>query len=216
MVTTHNDAGLALDPSKTALLLVHWQNEIAAPKGRNAQDMAQRVREKGILRRTQAVLDATRRRGMLVVYVNGVHAPGYPELGARTVPLAAMLISRGSMLKGTWGVEVIDELKPIDGEIVLDNYSSNGFCATPLDLILRNHGISDLVISGIATHVAVESTTREAFHMGYTVYTLEDCCTSTTQEIHDWSIKNTLSFFGFVTNSGSYIAAIGAADGKEA
>ena len=77
----------------------------------------------GILERTQAVLDATRKRGMLVVYINGVHAPGYPELGARTVPLAAMLISRGSMQKGTWGVEVIDELKPIDGEILLDNYS---------------------------------------------------------------------------------------------
>ena len=39
--------------------------------------------------------------------------------------------------------------------------------------------------------------------MGYTVYTLEDCCTSTTQEIHEWSIKNTLSFFGFVIDADS-------------
>ena len=199
---------MALDPAKTALLLIHWQNEIASPEGRNAEDMPQRLRAMGILERTQAVLDATRERGMLVVYINGVHAPGYPELGARTVPLAAMLIRRGSMQKGTWGVEVIDELKPIDGDIVIDNYSSSGFCATPLDLILRNKGITNLVISGIATHVAVESTTRDAFNMGYTVYTLEDCCTSTTQEIHEWSIKNTLSFFGFVIDSGSYIAAI--------
>jgi len=207
-VTDHNDAGLALDPSKTALLLIHWQNEIASPEGRNAQDMPQRVREKGILARTQAVLDASRKRGMLVVFVNGVHAPGYPELGARTVPLAAMLIARGSMQKGTWGVEVIDELKPIDSDIVIDNYSSSGFCGTPLDLILRNHGITNLVISGIATHVAVESTTRDAFNMGYTVYTLEDCCTSTTQQIHEWSIENTLSFFGFVIDAAGYMAAI--------
>jgi nicotinamidase-related amidase len=214
-VTTYNDAGLALDPSKTALLLIHWQNEIASPEGRNSQDMPQRVREQGILQRTQAVLDAARGQGMLVVYINGVHASGYPELGARTVPLAAMLISRGSMQKGTWGVEVIDELKPIDGEILLDNYSPSGFSSTPLDVILRARGITNLVISGIATHVAVESTTREAFNLGYTVYTLEDCCTSTTQEIHEWSIKNTLSFFGFVVDADSFIAAISAAGRKE-
>ena len=207
-MTTNSDAVLALDPSETALLLIHWQNEIASPEGRNAQDMPQRVREKGILQRTQAVLNAARKQGMLVVYINGVHAPGYPELGARTVPLAAMLISRGSMQKGTWGVEVIDELMPIDGEILLDNYSPSGFCSTPLDVILRARGITNLVISGIATHVAVESTTREAFNLGYTVYTLEDCCTSTTQEIHEWSIKNVLSFFGFVIDAESYMAAI--------
>jgi nicotinamidase-related amidase len=216
-VTTDNNGVLTLDPSTTALLLVHWQNEIAAFEGRNAQDMAQRVRAQGILQRTQAVLDATRKRGMLVVYINGVHAPGYPELGAKTVPLAAMLIARGSMQKGTWGVEVIDELKPMAGEILIDNYSPSGFSSTPLDVVLRARGITNLVISGIATHVAVESTTREAFNLGYTVFTLEDCCTSTTQEIHDWSIRNTLSFFGFVTDAAGYIAAIGsAADGKEA
>jgi nicotinamidase-related amidase len=207
-VTTESDARLALDPSSTALLLIHWQKEIASAQGRNAEDMPQRLRAMGILERTQAVLEATRKRGMLVVYINGEHAPGYPELGARTVPLAAMLIRREAMRQGTWGVEVIDELEPVDGDIVIPNFSSSGFCATPLDLILRNHGISNLVISGIATHVAVESTTRDAFNLGYTVYTLEDCCTSTSQEIHEWSIKHTLSFFGFVINSGSYIAAI--------
>ena len=208
MVAKDNDAGLALDPLKTALLLIHWQKEIASSEGRNAQDIPQRVRAMGILERTQGIVDVTRKSGMLVVYINGVHAPGYPELGARTVPLAAMLIRRGAMQKGTWGVEVIDELKPIDGDIVLDNYSSSGFCATPLDLILRNKGITNIVISGIATHVAVESTARDAFNMGYTVYTLEDCCTSTTQELHEWSIENALSFFGFVIDAGSYVAAI--------
>jgi nicotinamidase-related amidase len=199
---------LVLEPEKTALLLIHWQKEIASPGGRNSEDMPQRLQAKGILKCTQAVLEATRKRGMLVAYINGVHAPGYPELGARTVPLAAMLIGRGSMLKGTRGVEVIDELRPLESEIVLDNYSPSAFCGTPLDLILRNKGITNLVISGIATHVAVESTTREAFARGYTVYTLEDCCTSTTQELHEWSIKNTLSFFGFVIDAGSYVAAI--------
>ncbi len=208
-VGTDAGGGLVFDPSKTALILIHWQKEIAAPGGRNSEDMPQRLQAMGTIERTQAVLNASRKSGMLVVYVNGVHRPGYPELAARTVPLAEMLIRRGSMLMGTPGVEVIDELAPVDSDIVIDNFSSSGFCYTALDLMLRNRGITNIVLSGIATHVAVESTARDAFNMGYTVYTLEDCCTSTTQEIHEWSIRNTLSFFGFVIDAESYMAAIG-------
>ena len=208
-----NGSGLVLDPLKTALVLVHWQKEIAAPGGRNSEDMPQRLLAMGTIDRTQAVLSATRKNGMLVVYVNGVHRPGYPELAARTVPLAKMLMERGSMLLGTPGVEVIDQLKPVDGDIVIENHSSSSFCSTCLDLVLRARGITNIVLTGIATHVAIESTARDGFNMGYTVYTLEDCCTSTSQEIHDWTIKNVLSFFGFVIDAESYMAAI---DGRAA
>ena len=72
-VGTDAGGGLVFDPSKTALL-IHWQKEIASPGGRNAEDMPQRVRAEGTIARTQAVLNASRKRGMLVVYVNGVHA----------------------------------------------------------------------------------------------------------------------------------------------
>lgn len=94
-----NGSETRLDPSKTALPLVHWQKEIATPGGRNSEDIPQRLLAMGTIDRTQAVLSATRKNGMMVVYVNGVHRPGYPELAARTVPLAAMLMGRGSMLK---------------------------------------------------------------------------------------------------------------------
>lgn len=207
-VGRENGSELVLDPSKTALLLVHWQKEIAAPEGKNSEDMPQRLLAMGTIDRTQAVLNAARKNGMLVVYVNGVHRPGYPELAARTVPLAKMLIERGVMIQGTWGVEVIDQLRPIDGDIVIDNHSSSAFCSTCLDLILRGKGITNIVLSGIATHVAIESTARDGFNMGYTVYTLEDCCTATSQDIHDWTIENILSFFGFVIDAESCLAAI--------
>lgn len=207
-MTKDNAVELTLDPAKTALLLVHWQKEIADPAGRNSEDMPGRLAAKGIVERTQAVLEASRKKGMLVVFVNGVHKPGYPELAARTVPLAKMLIQRGVMLQGSWGVDVIDQLKPIESDIVIENYSSSSFCYTPLDLLLRNRGITNIVLSGIATHVAIESTARDGFNRGYTVYTLEDCCLATSEEIHDWAINNTLSLIGFVTDAESYIAAL--------
>jgi nicotinamidase-related amidase len=203
-----SDTTLTLDPSKTALLLIHWQKEIAAPEGKNSEGMPERLIATGTIERTQAVLKATREKGMLVVYINGVHKQGYPELAARRAPLAKMLIERGVMIQGSRGVKVIDQLKPRGSDIVIDNYSTSGFCYTWLDLLLRNRGITNIVLSGIATNIAVESTARDGFNMGYYVYTLEDCCKSVTDEMHDWTIKNILSFFGFVIDSKAYIAAI--------
>lgn len=203
-----NNDTLILDPSKTALILLHWQKEIASPEGRNSEGLMERLRVSGTIEHTQAVLKASREKGMLVVYINGVHRPGYPELAARNVPLAKMMIDNGFMLKGTRGVEVIDQLKPVESDIVMDNFSTSGFCFTSLDLFLRNRGITNIVLTGIATNMAVESTARDGFNMGYYVYTLEDCCKSVTDEMHDWTIKNILSFFGFVIDSKSYISAL--------
>lgn len=199
---------LTLDPLKTALILLHWQKEIASPEGRNSEGLVERLRASGTIEHTQAVLKASREKGMLVVYVNGVHRPGYPELAARQAPLAKMMIERGLMLQGTRGVEVIAQLKPLESDIVMDNFSTSGFCFTALDLILRNKGITNIVLTGIATNMAVESTARDGFNMGYYVYTLEDCCKSITDEMHDWTIKNILSFIGFVIDSKTYIAAL--------
>jgi nicotinamidase-related amidase len=202
------NTALNLDPSKTALVLLHWQKEIASPEGRNSEGLLERLRVSGTIEHTQAVLKATREKGMLVVYVNGVHRPGYPELATRNIPLAKMMIENEFMLKGTTGVEIIDQLKPVESDIVMDNYSTSGFCYTELDLILRNKGITNIVLTGIATNMAVESTARDGFNRGYYVYTLEDCCKSVTDEMHDWTIKHILSFFGFVIDSQSYIAAL--------
>jgi nicotinamidase-related amidase len=199
---------IVIDPSRAALLLLHWQNDIAAPGGKNSQDMVARLKASRTIEHTQAVLKATREKGMLVVYINAAHRPGYPEMSTKRAPMAKMLAELGVMIKGTWGAGVIDQLKPQDNDIIIDNYSSSGFSATDLDLILRNKGIIDIVLSGIATNMVVESTARDGFNMGYYVYTLEDCCKSITDEMHDWTIKNILSLIGCVIDSRTYINAL--------
>ena len=199
---------ITIDPKKTALLLLHWQNDIASPKGKNAKDMPERLKAAGIVEHTQAVLEASRKKEMLVVYVNAAHRPGYPEMPARCNPMSTMLAQLGVMIKGSWGAGVLDELKPLENEIIVDNSSTSGFCYTDLDLILRNKGITDIVLSGLATNFVVESTARAGFNMGYIVYTLEDCCLSLNDEMHNWTITNILPFIGCVIDSNTYIAAL--------
>jgi nicotinamidase-related amidase len=199
---------ITIDPAKTALLLLHWQNDLAARSSKVAGDMPERLAVANTVEHTQAVLKATREKGMLVIYVNASHRPGYPEIAAKPFPLASHLIEAGIAVRGTWGVEVIDQLKPRADEIVIYNYSTSGFCYTELDIILRNKGITDIVLSGLVTNWVVESTARDGANRGYFIYVLKDCCNTMNNEMHNWTLTNILPSLGVVLDSETYIAAL--------
>jgi nicotinamidase-related amidase len=203
-----NEAGVTIDPAKTALLLLHWQNDIAAPGGKRAREIVEKLAATNTIEHTQAVLKASREKGVLVVYVVASHRPGYPEIPAKRVPLFSHVVASGTHIRGTWDTQVIDQLKPLDDEIVVYNYFPSSFYSTDLDLILRDKGITDLVLSGVATNWAVESTARDGICHGYFIYTLKDCCLSHTDEMHNWSLTNILSVLGVVLDSETYIAAL--------
>lgn len=203
-----SEIAITIDPAKTALLLLHWQNDIVTPGGRVADDLPKRLAEAHTIEHTQAVLKASRERGMLVIFVNGSHRPGYPEVPARPSPLMSHLVQSGGLIRGTWGTEVIDQLKPRADEIVIDNSSTSGFCNTELDIILRNKGITDLALTGFATNWVVESTARDGVNRGYFIYILNDCCNSLNDEMHNWTLTDILPVLGIVLDSKAYIAAL--------
>jgi ureidoacrylate peracid hydrolase len=204
----NSETAITIDPAKTALLLIHWQNDIATPGGKIAGNIPERLAAAHTIEHTQSVLDASRKKGMLVIFVNGSHRPGYPEVPARHSPLMTNLIDAGSVVRGTWGAEVIDQLKPLANEIVIDNSSTSGFYSTELDIVLRSKGITDLVLSGFATNWAVESTARDSANRGYFIYTLKDCCNSLSDEMHNWALTNILPVLGIVIDSKTYIEAL--------
>lgn len=204
----HNGVELNIDPAKMALLLLHWQNDIAARGGKAAGDMPERLAAAHTIEHTQAVLKATREKGILVIYVNASHRPGYPEIATKPFPMASHLVEAGVLVRGTRGAEVLDQLKPRADEIVIYNYSTSGFCYTELDIILRNKGMTDLVLSGLATNWVVESTARDGANRGYFICTLKDCCNSSSDEMHNWALTNILPSLGVVLDSEAYIAAL--------
>jgi nicotinamidase-related amidase len=203
-----SDGAIAINPPKTALLLLHWQNDLAIPSGRLSRDMPQRLAADHTIDHVQAVLKASREKGMLVVYVNASHRPGYPEVSLKPSSLSGSIAKAGGLMRGSWGAEVIDQLRPLAEDIIIYNYSSSAFAYTELDLILRNKGIIDLVLTGLVTNWIVESTARDAVNRGYNIYTLSDCCQGVTEEMHKWSLSHILSIIGSVTDSKSYIASL--------
>jgi nicotinamidase-related amidase len=204
----NNETVITIDPAKTALLLVHWQNDIASPGGKVAGNIPERLAAARTIEHAQAVLKATREKGMPVIFVNGSHRPGYPELAARPSPLMTHFVETGAAIRGTRGAAVIEQLKPLDNEIVIDNSSTSGFCYTELDLILRNKGITNLVLTGFATNWAVEGTARDGANRGYFIYVLKDCCNSLNDEMHNWTLTHILPILGIVLDSNAYIEAL--------
>ena len=197
-----------IDPDRTALLLLHWQNEIAHPEGRLSDPISGIIAEAGTVKNTQEILQASRSRNMFIAFVNAAHRPGYPEMPRNPAPMSIGLKNANAFIMGSWGTEVIDELKPIEDEIIIINSSTSGFTYTDLDLLLRNRKIDSVVLTGLATNWVIESTARDAFNRGYIVYTLSDCCNSPSEEAHNYCLTNTLPMLGFVLDSESYLKAL--------
>jgi nicotinamidase-related amidase len=143
---------------------------------------------------------------MLVIYVSGVHRPGHPEMQHKLSPMSKMIAESGACLLGTWGSEIIEQLKPLENEIVIYNHSANAFNYNELDIILRNKNITDLILCGLASNWIIEGTARDGSGKGYFIHVLKDCCESHSDELHNWTLTNILPALGAVIDSKSYIA----------
>jgi nicotinamidase-related amidase len=202
------NGAITINPPSTALLLLHWQNDLAMPTGKLSRDMPQRLAADHTIENLQEALKASRERGILAIYVNASHRAGYPEVNPKSSSLGAGIARAGGLLRGSWGAEVIDQLKPLAGDIIIYNYSSSAFSYTELDLILRNKGITDLVLTGLVTNWVVESTARDAANLGYNICTLSDCCQGVNREMHKWSLDHILSTIGSVIDSRTFINSL--------
>jgi nicotinamidase-related amidase len=167
---------------------------------------------------TRRVLDAARRKGLLVVHTREGHRPDLSDL-----PLNKKLRGRlkngigdpGPMgrilVRGEYGHEIVDALKPAPDEPVVDKPGKGAFYATDLDSLLHNRGIRQLVVCGVTTEVCVNTTVREANDRGYDCLVLEDCVGSYFPEFQAAAlnmIKAQGGIFGWVSDSQRFLKAL--------
>ena len=201
---------MSINASKSALLILHYQNGLVRHDGIFAfSGTPGQVEKHNCLEKTAGVLKASRGASILVVYVNIAYRPGFPELKKPTYPLIESIQERGAFLRGSRDAEVPEELKPEEGDITVINFDSSAFSHTDLDCILRAKDTKQLFLAGIATNWIVESTTRYGAELGYDITVLEDCCQGFTDELHNFAIKETLPFYATIMKSQDFIAALG-------
>jgi biuret amidohydrolase len=110
--------------------------------------------------------------------------------------------------------EIVEDLAPLPGEVILDKTTSSLFLSTNADFLLRNMGVDTLIITGVVTNNCVESTTRSAGDLGYRVLLVGDACAAWTQEGHDHSLKHMHRNFAILKSTDQVLEEIAAVAGK--
>ena len=203
----------ATDPATSALLVLHYQNGLVRHEGIFAfSGTPVQVEKHNCLKKTAAVIKASRAAGLPVIYVNIEFRPGFPELKKPTYPLIESIQERNAFLRGSWDAGIADELKPESDDIIVINFDSSAFSHTDLDAILRARNTKQLFLAGIATNWVVESTTRYGAELGYDITVLEDCCQGFSDELHDFAVEKTLPYYATIMKSSDLIAALAVTD----
>jgi nicotinamidase-related amidase len=205
---------LTIIPQRTAVLILHMLNEQLKYRpgvsgyGPEFPEANKKLR---IIEKTKSVLDASREKGIQVIYVRMFYRPGYPELPAdeEAIPERVRLRKEGLYKEGTWNTEIVDELKPVGNDIVVVNHSLSAFNFNELEAILRNKNIRFLVIAGLSTKNVVTGTTVDAALKGYCNYVLKDCCNSRKEGDHELYMREFLPPYAYIIDSKEYLQALG-------
>lgn len=211
---------LRFDPAQSALIVVDMQNAYATKGGYLDLAGFDVSATAPVIEKIKTAVAAARDAGMLIIWFQNGWDEQYIEAGGPGSPnwhkSNALKTMRkhpelqGKLLaKGGWDYQLVDELVPQEGDIVLPKPRYSGFFNTPLDSILRSRGIRHLVFTGIATNVCVESTLRDGFFLEYFGVVLEDATHQAGPAFaQQAALFNIETFFGWVSDVGTFCSAL--------
>ena len=206
------------DPSATALLVIDMQRDFLEPGG-FGESLGTDV---GQLRRTieplSAMMAAWRAAGLPLIHTREGHLPDLSDCPPAKLSRGAPSLRIGDpgpngriLIRGERGHDIVDELAPLAGEVVIDKPGKGAFYATGLQDLLTDGGIRSLVVAGVTTEVCVHTTVREANDRGYECLVLADCVGSYFPEFQKAGLDMIAAqggIFGWVADSTTVLGAL--------
>jgi ureidoacrylate peracid hydrolase len=212
---------IRLNPAETAMIIVDMQNAYASPGGYLDIAGFDIAGCEKVIARAAVAAEAARRAGIQVIYFQNGWDPEYKEAGTPASPnwhkSNALKTMRkrpelaGTLLaKGGWDYALVEALAPKPGDLVVPKPRYSGFFNTNIDSLLRARGIRNIVFTGVATNVCVESSLRDAFHLEYFGIVLEDATHAAGPDFaQKAALYNIETFFGWVSTVADFCGAIG-------
>jgi ureidoacrylate peracid hydrolase len=218
---------ISLELGRTAVLVVDMQNDFGAEGGMFDRIGINLSMIQSAVGPTASVLDASRKAGLPIIYLKMGFRADLSDAGPVDAPnrIKHAFFSVGTvvpapdgtesriLIRDTWNTEILCELAPQTGDIVLYKNRFSGFYNTELDLILQQRGIKYLLVTGCTTSVCVESTIRDAMFRDYSCLLLADCTgepigSDFQRSNHEASLLVIQTVLGWVSGSAALISAL--------
>src|SRR5438128_1710573 len=218
---------IAVDPARTAVIVVDMENDFAAKGGMFDRAGADISGAQKAIAPTAKVLAAARATGMKIIYLRMAYQPDLSDLGApdsvnrtrhlkfgvgQTIRAPDGRESR-ILIRDNWGTDIVNELKPQSGDITIYKTRFSGFYQTDLDATLKKLGLKYLIMAGVTTSICVDSTVRDAMFRDYLCVLLKDCMSEPIgsdlpRTNHEASLLTAEVLLGWVSDSDRFLKAM--------
>jgi len=206
-----------IEPAKAALVVIDMQYATGSRKAGLGKKLAEEGKlellagerferiEKVVVPNLRKMLAFFRKNGLRIIYITlGSEMEDYSDAPPHMVQLFKTTNNR----KGQLEHEIIEEVKPLPGEPVLNKTTAGAFTSTGIDALLRTLGVECVLFAGVSTNMCVGTTARDAADHGYRCLIIEDCCGAAQNEYHRWEIVTFQRLFGRVETSEAVMAEI--------
>lgn len=211
---------LQIDLARTAVIVVDMQNAFVSEGGMFDKAGYDLSGAAACIANNARLLPALRAAGAKVVYLKMSYNKDYSDSGGPESPnwhkeLGLVLMKAGPenwgkyVTEGAWDEEVVQEIAPLSGDVVVRKQRYSGFAGTNLDMILKTQGIRYCLYTGVATNVCVETTLRDGYLLDYWPILVTDACNNSGPEHNrlatEWNVEHA---FGWVTSTDDVLRAL--------
>ncbi|MCK5891442.1 MAG: cysteine hydrolase [Aeromicrobium sp.] len=198
---------MTIPRQSTALMIIDMQNSFLHPDGSMAAIGMPHEALTPAVAGCQKLVDAARTADVPVVFTRYVYMADYRDGGLLPNELVPAMREVDALVAGSWDAEIVEELTPHAGDVVIDKSRPSSFYGTQLEPVLTTLGIEHLVVAGVTTNICVESTVRDAGQRDYRTHVVADACAEFEASRHDHAL-NTMGFgFGWLTSVDEVVAA---------
>jgi ureidoacrylate peracid hydrolase len=210
---------LEIELKRTAVIIIDMQNAFVSRGGMMELWGNDITPMQKAIAPIQKVIDVARAKDCKIIYIAHKYSLDLQDSG---IPYSPNWYKEKSLksyrehpewrdkliISGTWGSEIVDELKPQEEDVVIIKLRFSAFSSTTLDKILRANEIKYLIFTGVTANTCVETSIRDAFHHEYFAVLISDATASSPPSMKEATIENVVRCFGWVITADNFSQAL--------